>query len=318
VIFADKASAQYNGQYGQYQQANPCAPTFGLLGPIIDQMKAAQRAQACQQQRDAVMRQQQEQYAAQQAQLAAQRAAAEAQARAATEAQLAAQRAAEQRQAIIDAQTRAEIAAQKWAEESPDNFCKTPDVARNLIKEYNSMHWPAYTTREVVDIEHLVTVTNDRDKAILSCHGVWVHTNGQNIEGTLTMHPNVAGDIIVSWNQEHWEPPLSAAQQASIRAAASVPTGLGSDLPDQPAAYSQGFADRKAWEDSFASTSGDFRTGALFWAGKRSLPPPTPCTTLDGDAAAGCNAAQARLTTSDARRKREISYKQGWNAYTPP
>ncbi len=80
-------------------------------------------------------------------------------------------------------------------------------------------------------------------------------------------------------------------------------------------AFRQGLADRKAWEDWFAGTSGDYRNGALYWTGQRSTPHPGSCTTLGGDATAGCLAAKVRLDASDARRKREPEYRQGWNSH---
>jgi hypothetical protein len=235
ITFSMPAAAQYYSP-----PSDPCAPPGPGFAGFINQLNAAQRAQACQQARDAAMRQQQMDYAAAQAREAE------------------AQRAAAQARAEAEAQAHAAAAAQTAAETSPDNFCRQPDTARNLISQYNGMEWPGYPPRRVVDIEHLVTIKKDPDNGILSCHGVWVHTNGLRIEGTLTMHPNVAGDIIVTWEQVHWQPPVPTwvAPQPSV--ATSGPAPAPSNIS---AAFQQGLADRQAWEGWFATTSGDYRNG---------------------------------------------------------
>ena len=66
--------------------------------------------------------------------------------------------------------------------------------------------------------------------------------------------------------------------------------------------------------------SGDFRRGADWWAGHRSLAHTGTC---NGPAAAmsqqftlGCEAAKARLTSKDVKRKSDPDYKRGWNSFT--
>lgn len=88
--------------------------------------------------------------------------------------------------------------AQRVAEESPDNVCRTKDTARMLIEEYNGLSW-GYYQRKAVDIEHLVTISKTENGLV--CHGVFVHTNGARIAGTLSFKPNVAGDVMISWEQ---------------------------------------------------------------------------------------------------------------------
>lgn len=302
TAFSFPASAQYYDG-----QPNPCTPpAAGLLGAIVDQLTAAQRAQACQRARDAYMREQQEAYAAAQAKAAqAQAEAAQAQAEAAREA---AQAEAEQK-----ARARAMAAAETAAETSPDNVCRKPAVAGLLISNYNGLPWPELPggmERRVVDIKHLVTITNDPSAQILVCHGVWVHTNGMQIEGTMTMKPNVAGDMIVSWKEEAWSPPVTVPVVPSPSVTVSPQTAAPAS-----GAFQQGLADREAWETWFSGTSGDYRTGALYWSAQRSLLHPGSCRALGGDAAVGCVAARMRLTPSDARRKRNPTYRQGWNSY---
>jgi hypothetical protein len=79
--------------------------------------------------------------------------------------------------------------------------------------------------------------------------------------------------------------------------------------------FAQGLADREAWEIWFAGLKGDYRTGALYWSGQRSLPMPGSCAALGGETTAGCEAAKQRLDLSDGRRKQDPAYRLGWNSY---
>jgi hypothetical protein len=79
----------------------------------------------------------------------------------------------------------------------------------------------------------------------------------------------------------------------------------------------QGWTDRQAWESWIATLTGDYRTGAIYWSGQRSLPHPGLCAFLGGDAINGCTAAKARLDISDYRRKTEPDYRLGWNGLAP-
>jgi len=183
-----------------------------------------------------------------------------------------------------------------------------------LLKDYNGMSWPGYMTRQVIDIEHLVTIRNDPHSSTLACHGIWIHTTGLRLEGTMTMKPNVAGDTISTWQMESWTPPSPPASLSPAApgfdasyAAPIKPEGGGS-------AFQQGFADRKAWEDWFQGTSGVYRDGAFYWSAQRSLSHPGSCGTLGTDGAAGCLAAQVKLAPADVRRKTEPAYRAGWNS----
>jgi hypothetical protein len=86
-------------------------------------------------------------------------------------------------------------------------------------------------------------------------------------------------------------------------------------------AFQQGLADRQQWETWSGSLTGDYKRGAEYWAGHRSLPNPGSCYGPNGqdqgDYTAGCVAAQTRLGPIDARRKSEPSYKAGFNSYSP-
>jgi hypothetical protein len=80
-------------------------------------------------------------------------------------------------------------------------------------------------------------------------------------------------------------------------------------------ALADGMADRQKWESWFGTTVGDFRDGASYWAGQRSLKNPGSCELLlTSPAIAGCQAAKDMLTPMDVRRKADINYKTGWNS----
>jgi hypothetical protein len=258
--------------------ANPCEP---YQGPWIYQGLLEQRAAACREQQ--ALERAQRNAEARQAQLEGQRAQAEAVAR---------------QQALV--------AAQQAAETAPGNACRKPEMAKMVMQAYNKLDWPPYENRVVIDIEHLVTLSNDEGSLVLSCHGVFVHTNGIRLEGTMTFRPNVAGDMIFSWKQETWTPPVYVAPPSLPPAPAAPPVAT--------TVYEQGRTDRLAWETWFNSLSGDYKEGARYWSGQRSLPHPGPCTSPTKDFEDGCQAAQVKLSSADARRKSEPDYRAGWNS----
>ena len=95
---------------------------------------------------------------------------------------------------------------------------------------------------------------------------------------------------------------------------------LDQNIGSPASSFDQGLADRAEYEQWFASLSGDFRRGADWWAGHRSLPRAGAC---NGPAAAmnqqfmfGCEAAKTRLTSKDIKRKSDADYRRGWNSYT--
>ena len=98
--------------------------------------------------------------------------------------------------------------------------------------------------------------------------------------------------------------------------ASSAP--VGATPPPQPSSpFIQGQTDRQGWESWFGALTGDYRDGAWYWSGQRSLPNPGSCNAAPpfagGDWTAGCFAAQQKLAPSDARRKTEPDYRFGWN-----
>jgi hypothetical protein len=88
-------------------------------------------------------------------------------------------------------------------------------------------------------------------------------------------------------------------------------------LANLPPMVQKGLADRTAWELWFESLpNGDYRDGAEYWAGQRSLSPPGSCYG-SADFNAGCVEAKERLDPTDRLRKSNPDYKLGWNAYGP-
>lgn len=110
---------------------------------------------------------------------------------------------------------------------------------------------------------------------------------------------------------------LTAAVLSGISGLACAQTQAGAEQAQLSPAFQQGSADRQGWEDWFGRLTGDYRSGAAFWSGHRSIPNPGSCYGPAGqnlgDWTAGCVAAQQRLAVPDVRRKAEPDYWQGWN-----
>jgi hypothetical protein len=87
-----------------------------------------------------------------------------------------------------------------------------------------------------------------------------------------------------------------------------------------PSAFAAGLAERRAIEQWFASLTGDFKTGASYWAGQRRLLKPGSCYASDGSSTGswteGCIAAQREFASTDIRQKAEPEYRRGWNSFT--
>ncbi len=111
------------------------------------------------------------------------------------------------------------------------------------------------------------------------------------------------------------QPPAYIPPTASL-APAAPGTPMASAAPTSTS-FLQGKADRRAWEEWFASLSVDARAGAQFWASQRSLAHPVSCqsSALDAEWLAACVSAQQRLAPSDVRRRQEPDYRSGWNAF---
>lgn len=114
-------------------------------------------------------------------------------------------------------------------------------------------------------------------------------------------------------------PPV--AQPAAPAGVAPAPAAASPAEPEPSAAYQQGQTDRQTWETWFDTLTGDYRAGAEYWAGQRSLPNPGSCTAVPSSSGAGwtagCFAARQKLTSWDLRRKTEPEYRLGWNNPAP-
>lgn len=184
------------------------------------------------------------------------------------------------------------------AENDPNNKCAAPSTARKLIEDYNALN----TYRQVVDIEHLVTL-EPTSTSFLVCHGIWVLANGTKLEGTMRYRLNVAGDVLYSWNMESWTPSVP------------MPAEMPPPPPSGSSSFAKGLADRTAWEEWAKSTAGDFHMGVDYWATERSKPTPGSCAALGGEATKGCEAAKARMTPYDIQGKSDPEYRRGWGSY---
>ena len=163
--------------------------------------------ESCRQQR-LIMQQQQEQMAAEQERVRqaaiAQQRRAEAEHRAAIARAEQAQREAEGEAARRDAAAREDAAqraaAQLAAENAPDNYCRNRDFAREILNTFNNLG----KSRGVaaLDIEHGITTSFDAKEHSVSCHGDFMLTSGQRLTGTLSIQPNVAGDMLTRWRAE--------------------------------------------------------------------------------------------------------------------
>jgi hypothetical protein len=98
------------------------------------------------------------------------------------------------------------------------------------------------------------------------------------------------------------ETPLSTANQPQLAQASTTE------------AFRQGIADREAWQHWFGATSGNYRTGALYWSGERDSVRPGSCEILSGNVRNGCLAAKHLLDPLDARRMVESDYRLGWGS----
>ena len=111
--------------------------------------------------------------------------------------------------------------------------------------------------------------------------------------------------------------PVATAQPSPAVASPAAPPAAAFTDPDRADAFDAGAADRRHWEDWFATQTGDARAGAQWWSAQRSLPHPGQCAGSP-DFVAGCRDAQTILTPSDRRRLSDPDYRRGWNSVTSP
>ncbi len=127
------------------------------------------------------------------------------------------------------------------------------------------------------------------------------------------------GDLALMLNHAHrsWAPlffRFDTLDEGHDAAPAPDPTA-----PAVSAAFSDGQAARRAWDDWFNALTGEYRDGAMAWAQQWAAPESGLCFNssrhaLTKDWQGGCLAARARAVASDVRRRSEADYAQGWNS----
>ena len=201
--------------------------------------------------------------------------------------------------------------------------CNDPGLEQDITQMYNERP-PTYIS--IIDITDEIPTSNLRTNAegriLLSCeanillsnsiydhilYDVEVHNDGKVFTGYAIFPGKYA---VYVPPQRYFEPPVEQIP--------TTPTQPLLDTTSTPPAYSsafsQGLADRTAWEQWVVTLSGDYETGARFWAGQRSLPHPSSCNGVPMFTA-GCIAAKERLTPTDVLRKINPEYRAGWNSY---
>ena len=124
---------------------------------------------------------------------------------------------------------------------------------------------------------------------------------------------------VAPYSYEPTQPHDAAPPAMQPRARAGVPPAPAAPAPSdvqQSEAFRQGQVDRQTWETWFGSLTGDYRSGATYWASQRSLAIPGSCSAVPpstgADWTAGCFAAQQKLAAPDVRRKTEPNDRLGW------
>ena len=225
-----------------------------------------------------------------------------------------------------EAQRRSAYVAQTAAEQSSENRCKEPEIARSVMEEWSGFDAAKDANIRAIDIEHLTTTAFDPDKGVLACHGIFKTNKGFDILGTLTIRKNVAGDPISTWHSDasqdtsiyerpagfDREPGPSSVRERSMPAALSTEPGVTTP------SFSTGLADRQRWEAWLAGLSGAEADGAKWWAANRNAQSHATCATAaekdDAIWSAGCLNAQQMLAPIDIKRRSDPQYKKGWNS----
>ena len=113
-------------------------------------------------------------------------------------------------------------------------------------------------------------------------------------------------------------PPPTKPQLTSPNRAAALATPVDPVFRNLSPSFRKGLTDRTTLEQWFSSQTGDFKAGAEFWAGQRSLPNPDTCHQQSEAFQSGCMAAQEKFAVIDVLRKSEPDYRAGWNAFVKP
>lgn len=107
--------------------------------------------------------------------------------------------AAEAKRRAEEAESR-RAAAQLAAETAPDNYCRDRQFAREIMKTFNDLG--KNRGFEAIDIEHVTTTSFDATEHSVSCHGDFMLASGRRLTGTLSIQPNVAGDMLTRWRAD--------------------------------------------------------------------------------------------------------------------
>jgi hypothetical protein len=121
----------------------------------------------------------------------------------------------------------------------------------------------------------------------------------------------------IEFLRHYGQPDTPTALHPNALPQVASPTSVAVTDDQGATGYQDGLRDRAAWEEWFNSLQGDYKTGALYWATRRSLPHPGSCQQINGDFYAGCTQAKIKLSRSDTLRKTGPNYKAGWNAWAP-
>jgi hypothetical protein len=152
------------------------------------------------------------------------------------------------------------------------------------------------------------------------------------------LYPNSAGDKSVRWMpntpstrhpdvatgpvEGQWRPAdgyvwvINPHGSSGDMRVAPVNLPATSTITPSTPPFDQGLADRAALEQWVAGLSSEFRRGVDWWAARRSVANPGLCdgpAATSSEFAAGCEAAKARLTPVDTKRKSDPEYRRGWN-----
>jgi hypothetical protein len=144
----------------------------------------------------------------------------------------------------------------------------------------------------------------DAQPGALSLIGGWSHGTLAHITGTMertflgTLHLENCRIVAVN-SVPAQAPPAAVAQAPTANPIARpsedelIPRSL--TIPSATSAsFQKGRADRQTWENWFAQTSGDYRSGAEWWASHRNLPN-HGCHGLSGEVWTGCVNAKALI-----------------------
>jgi hypothetical protein len=127
------------------------------------------------------------------------------------------------------------------------------------------------------------------------------------------------GDLALMVNRAHraWGPLFF--RNDTIDEGHDAPPAPDPTIPTVSAAFTDGQAARRAWDEWLNGLQGEQRAGAEDWAKQWAAPEAGLCFnssqhSLTKDWQGGCLAARAHSVASDVRRRSEPDYAQGWNS----